>query len=102
MGKNWNGKKTKNATWNRSTELVRDRKIKKTEEKEKSKPTPVLLSSELKDSYIQDRENTVAFFTIKWPKFTPSKPLKRTLKYKLYNVQNSAQPKLPHKLSFSL
>ena len=40
----------------RSTELVRNQKIKKTEEKEKSKPTLVLLGLEPKDSYIQGME----------------------------------------------
>ena len=45
------------------------------------------------DSYIQGMENSLTFFTNKWPKVTPSKPHKRTLKHKLYKypIQNSSQ-----------
>ena len=43
MDKNWNDKKTQNKLHCGRPNLLETEKVKKTEEKEKSKPTPILL-----------------------------------------------------------
>ena len=61
--------------------------MRKSVKNEEQWDTSVYLVQNQLDSHIQSRENTLAFFTIKWPKVTPTKPHKRTLDYKLYKYK---------------